>query len=279
MTDLPADFGGTEVTDLKDDGGSSTVHGNGNGNFSANNDAEVEAYHTEAVEAYRNRVLSGGAVRADSLPSESKRRQARGKSNARLNPCLCRGCARPRFSESKMDFKVPYVLSTATGKLEVFRRSTQKPIVLTNDAPGGDGETLWEFVDVEMLAVLPAELTDPLLSLEESMKALREMLGATPLNVALSVLTLTAYGNIRNFLAVPEFVKWVETGCSDELASTPGFETPIDWPEGWIVKLRADDGYSMGNLACPRFTLSLINGRCSPAKEREPLSPVREAVE
>jgi len=291
MAALPADFGGfcakadEGVYDCADDDGAEEENRNGNSNIGSSNgdgdDAEViKAYRAEVVKVYRHRVLNKYATSAEGTSNNGGRNKPARRCHVHLTPCLCRYCARPRYLDENVEDteesvrRIPFV--------EVYRRSTtpqQKPIVLTNFVDAGDGETLWELVDMDMLAILPAELTDPLLSLEEAMKALRTMLGATARNIALNFLTLSAYGNIRATLAVPEFVAWVERGYSAALASTPGFETPIEWPEGWVAKLRAEEGYGMGNLACPRFTLTLNYARCNPGRDKETLSSVREVAD
>lgn len=142
---------------------------------------------------------------------------------------------------------------------------TSPVVTITNDTgQEGAGDTSWDFVDNEMLTGLPAELTDPLLSLNAALQGLHEICGATGMNIALSVLTASAWGNTRAVLAVPEFIKWVETGESS-LSGRKGFETPLSWPVGWVVKLEVTDGYSMGMLQAPRFTLTITKGNSASA--------------
>ena len=107
-----------------------------------------------------------------------------------------------------------------------------------------------------MMAALPAELTDPLVSLNAAMLALKNICGATPWNIAASVMTISAWGSARTHMAVPEFVLWVESGKS-ALSSKAGFETSITWPPGWNVKLEPTPGYTFSLLAPPRFSLTL----------------------
>ena len=146
---------------------------------------------------------------------------------------------------------------------------TNPVITITNDAGGKEeeGETCWEFVDNEMLAGLPADLTDPLLSLNAALRGLREICGPTAANITLSIVTVSAWSNTRAFLAVPEFIRWVETGSSS-LSSKKAFQTPIAWPEPWKAKLEATDGYSYGNMQAPRLTLTLTKGLAPAAASR-----------
>eukprot|EP00322_Chrysochromulina_rotalis_P024769 CAMPEP_0115840922 /NCGR_PEP_ID=MMETSP0287-20121206/7021_1 /TAXON_ID=412157 /ORGANISM="Chrysochromulina rotalis, Strain UIO044" /LENGTH=171 /DNA_ID=CAMNT_0003294549 /DNA_START=34 /DNA_END=549 /DNA_ORIENTATION=+ len=160
--------------------------------------------------------------------------------------------------------------------LLAYRGGNNAVVTISNDGDAGSGDTVWEFVDSDVIARLPAELSDPLMSLNAALSSLQDICGATTLNVTISVLTLSAWGNVRSYMAVPEFIKWVEIGESS-LSTKQGFETPILWPKGWSVHLVATDGYSYGNMAAPRFTLGLTKGAGVrlPA-DAEPLERVSE---
>jgi hypothetical protein len=154
-----------------------------------------------------------------------------------------------------------------------------RPILLSNEAL--DNETLerfttWGFVTEEILAALPAELVDPLRALENAMAALHHACGATALNVVFNILTLSAWGNLRASELLPAFCAWVETGeRTGMLETTPGFETPIEWPAAWAVRLQVEEEAVPLDLSCPLFILTLRNALCRPTV-RERLSPVTE---
>ena len=136
-----------------------------------------------------------------------------------------------------------------------------KVAIITNDAgeTAEGGDTEWQFIDAHDIARLPAELSDPLVSLNAALIELWSLLGLTVSNIALNVVTLNAFGMLRAYLTVPEFVRWVETG-EGWLSEKPGFSVPIEWPNGWKVCMTATDGYTLANMAAPRFTLWLAHG-------------------
>ena len=220
----------------------------------------------------RSCTISSRPMHSD---SKSIRYTQKATSLNRLTPCLCQGCARPRTKEPLNPGNEGIGLDTYPLGIGPDIR----PILLSNEAL--DSETLerfttWGFVTEEILAALPAELVDPLRALEKAMAALHHACGATALNVVFNILTLSAWGNLRASELLPAFCAWVETGeRTGMLETTPGFETPIEWPAAWAVRLQVEEEAVPLDLSCPLFILTLRNALCRPtAKER--LSPVTE---